>query len=103
MGHAVVGLGPLVQRVAVANAASAGEAAVDGTNLVTSMPLGIATSLSVVAPEIPQEVGDLAILLESGYSKKRACFTWVAEHGPPLSKAGVGKKCRVRTSLPSPG
>ncbi|MFC2037398.1 ZIP family metal transporter [Chloroflexota bacterium] len=39
---------------------------------VASVPLGIATSLSVIAHEIPQEVGDLAILLESGYSKKRA-------------------------------
>jgi zinc and cadmium transporter len=38
---------------------------------VTSIPLGIATSLSVVAHEIPQEVGDLAILLESGYSRDR--------------------------------
>lgn len=39
---------------------------------VTSVPLGVATSLSVIAHEIPQEVGDLAILLESGYSRKRA-------------------------------
>jgi zinc and cadmium transporter len=39
---------------------------------VTSVPLGIATSLSVIAHEIPQEVGDLAILLESGYSRKQA-------------------------------
>jgi zinc and cadmium transporter len=37
-----------------------------------SIPLGIATSLSVIAHEIPQEVGDLAILLESGYSRERA-------------------------------
>jgi zinc and cadmium transporter len=37
-----------------------------------SVPLGIATSLSVIAHEIPQEVGDLAILLESGYSRNRA-------------------------------
>jgi zinc and cadmium transporter len=39
---------------------------------VVSVPLGIAASLSVIAHEIPQEVGDLAILLESGYSKNRA-------------------------------
>jgi zinc and cadmium transporter len=39
---------------------------------VASVPLGIATSLSVIAHEIPQEVGDLAILLESGYSRNRA-------------------------------
>ncbi|MGD8514190.1 MAG: ZIP family metal transporter [Granulosicoccaceae bacterium] len=39
---------------------------------LTSVPLGIAASLAVIAHEIPQEVGDFAILLESGYSKTRA-------------------------------
>jgi len=39
---------------------------------LTSVPLGIAASLAVIAHEIPQEVGDFAILLENGYSKKRA-------------------------------
>ncbi len=39
---------------------------------VASVSLGIATSLSVIAHEIPQEVGDLAILLESGYPRRRA-------------------------------
>jgi zinc and cadmium transporter len=37
-----------------------------------SIPLGVVTSLSVIAHEIPQEVGDLAILLDSGYSRRRA-------------------------------
>ena len=36
---------------------------------LTSIPLGIAASLAVIAHEIPQEVGDFAILLESGYSR----------------------------------
>jgi zinc and cadmium transporter len=39
---------------------------------LTSVPLGIAASLAVIAHEIPQEVGDFAILLDSGYSKIRA-------------------------------
>jgi zinc and cadmium transporter len=34
-----------------------------------STPLGISTSLAVVAHEIPQELGDFAILLESGYAR----------------------------------
>jgi len=40
-----------------------------------SVPLGMATAVAVIAHEVPQEVGDFAILLESGYSKPRAlCF-----------------------------
>jgi zinc and cadmium transporter len=37
-----------------------------------SIPLGIATGLAVISHEIPQELGDFAILLESGYSRGRA-------------------------------
>jgi len=39
---------------------------------LTSIPLGIAASLAVIAHEVPQEVGDFAILLDNGYSRKRA-------------------------------
>jgi zinc and cadmium transporter len=39
---------------------------------ITSVPLGIAASLAVIAHEIPQEVGDFAILLDNGYSTRRA-------------------------------
>jgi zinc and cadmium transporter len=49
---------------------------VDGVAIATafvgSIPLGMATSLAVIAHEVPQEVGDFAILLESGYSRLRA-------------------------------
>jgi zinc and cadmium transporter len=37
-----------------------------------SVPLGIATGLAVISHEIPQELGDFAILLESGYSRGQA-------------------------------
>ena len=37
-----------------------------------STQLGIITALAIVAHEIPQEVGDFVILLNSGYSKTRA-------------------------------
>lgn len=40
--------------------------------VLTSIPLGITTALAVVTHEIPQEVGDVAILLHAGYSKRRA-------------------------------
>ena len=41
---------------------------------LTDVQLGIVTSLAVAAHEIPQEVGDFAILLHSGYSRLRALF-----------------------------
>jgi zinc and cadmium transporter len=39
---------------------------------MTDAKLGIVTALAVFAHEIPQEVGDLAILLHGGYSRRRA-------------------------------
>jgi len=39
---------------------------------LTDVRLGIVTSLAVAAHEIPQEVGDFAILLQSGYSTAKA-------------------------------
>ena len=41
---------------------------------LTDVQLGIVTSLAVAAHEIPQEVGDFAILLDSGYSGGKALF-----------------------------
>jgi zinc and cadmium transporter len=40
--------------------------------VLSSVPLGINTAIAVAAHEIPQEVGDVAILLASGYSRTRA-------------------------------
>jgi zinc and cadmium transporter len=39
---------------------------------LTSVPLGVAAALAVIAHEVPQEIGDFAILLDSGYSGARA-------------------------------
>ena len=41
-------------------------------SFLISVPFGITVSLSVIAHEVPQEVGDFAILLDSGYSRKKA-------------------------------
>jgi zinc and cadmium transporter len=45
------------------------------------VPLGISTALAVTAHEIPQEVGDFAILLHAGYSRGRALWLNVLSGG----------------------
>lgn len=42
------------------------------TAFLTDMRLGVSTALAVIAHEIPQEVGDFLVLLQAGYSKRRA-------------------------------
>ncbi len=39
---------------------------------LTDFHLGVVTSVAVVAHEIPQEVGDLAVLLNAGFTRRRA-------------------------------
>ncbi|MFX1392971.1 MAG: ZIP family metal transporter [Promethearchaeota archaeon] len=41
-------------------------------SFLISIPIGIIISLSVAAHEIAQEIGDFAILLESGFSKRKS-------------------------------
>ncbi|MEN9658633.1 MAG: hypothetical protein RL571_2098 [Pseudomonadota bacterium] len=41
---------------------------------MTDINVGIATSLAIIAHEVPQEVGDFIVLLHSGYSKVKALF-----------------------------
>ncbi|MGE0581860.1 MAG: ZIP family metal transporter [Steroidobacteraceae bacterium] len=41
---------------------------------LTDFKLGIATALAVAAHEIPQEVGDFAVLLHAGWSRARALW-----------------------------
>lgn len=39
---------------------------------IASIPLGIATTLAVIFHEIPQEIGDFAVLVHGGFKRKRA-------------------------------
>ena len=48
------------------------DGAVIAAAAMTSLALGITTAVAVTAHEIPQEVGDFAILLHAGYSRSKA-------------------------------
>ncbi len=51
---------------------------VDGLTIavsyIVSVPVGIATTLAVFAHEIPQEIGDFAVLVHGGFNAKKALF-----------------------------
>jgi len=48
------------------------DGALVAASFLTSVPIGIATSLAVGLHEIPQEIGDFAILIHSGFTRKKA-------------------------------
>jgi zinc and cadmium transporter len=41
---------------------------------LADVKLGVVTSIAIIAHEIPQEIGDFLVLLNSGFSKRRALF-----------------------------
>lgn len=43
-----------------------------GVSYLVSIEVGIATTVAVILHEIPQEIGDFAVLLHAGFSKMRA-------------------------------
>ena len=45
-----------------------------GASFLVSIPIGIATTIAVVLHEIPQEIGDFAVLIHAGYTKRRALW-----------------------------
>jgi zinc and cadmium transporter len=48
------------------------DGAVIAAAVLTSVPLGVSTAVAVAAHEIPQEIGDFAILLHAGYTRRKA-------------------------------
>jgi zinc and cadmium transporter len=48
------------------------DGALVSASYLIDMPLGIATTIAVIAHEIPQEIGDFSILIHSGLSKTKA-------------------------------
>lgn len=57
---------------------------------LASVPLGVAAALAVIAHEVPQEVGDFAILLDSGYSVRSALVLNILSAGATLPGAVLG-------------
>jgi len=53
-----------------------------------SVPVGITSALAVIMHEIPQEVGDFAVLLEGGFSRSRA-YLWNALSSLPTIPAAL--------------
>ena len=43
-------------------------------SFVINFPLGIATTIAVIAHEIPQELGDFGVLVYGGFTKLKALF-----------------------------
>jgi zinc and cadmium transporter len=66
------------------------DGAIISAAVLTSVPLGVNTAIAVAAHEIPQEVGDIAILLHSGYSRGRALVLNLASGAAGVAGALVG-------------
>ncbi|MEQ1908590.1 MAG: ZIP family metal transporter [Vicinamibacterales bacterium] len=66
------------------------DGAIIAAAVLTSVPLGINTAMAVAAHEIPQEVGDIAILLSAGYSRGRALILNIASAAAGIAGALVG-------------
>ena len=45
-----------------------------GAVYLTNIPIGIATTISIIFHEIPQEIGDFSILINSGMTRAKALF-----------------------------
>jgi len=61
------------------------DGAIIAASFLSSIPLGVATSIAVAFHEIPQEMGDFAVLIHSGFSQKKALvFNFVSGLGAIL-------------------
>jgi zinc and cadmium transporter len=57
---------------------------------LVSIPLGIGTAVAVIAHEVPQEVGDFAILLDAGYGRAKAFWLNLLSAAATLPGAVAG-------------
>jgi zinc and cadmium transporter len=66
------------------------DGAIISAAVLTSVPLGVNTAVAVAAHEIPQEVGDIAILLSAGFSRGRALLLNVVSGAAGIAGALLG-------------
>jgi zinc and cadmium transporter len=66
------------------------DGAIISAAVLTSVPLGVNAAVAVAAHEIPQEVGDIAILLSAGYSRQRALVLNLASGAAGIAGALLG-------------
>ncbi len=57
---------------------------------IASVSVGVTASLAVIAHEIPQEAGDFAVLLNSGYSRRKAFLFNALSASTTLAGAVIG-------------
>ena len=75
------------------------DGAIIAAAVMTSVPLGVSTAAAVIAHEVPQELGDFAILLGAGYSRRRALLLNVAAGSAGV--AGAVAAYFAASALPS--
>lgn len=70
---------------------------------LTDARLGIATTVAIVAHAVPQQVGDFAVLLHSGFTRRRAFAYNVAAGGATLAGAlaGYAALAQMQQALPT--
>lgn len=70
---------------------------------MTSIPLGIVTTLAVAAHEIPQEIGDFGLMLHKGLAKKKIIYINIMSAFASLTGAlltfGIGEAFEQNISL----
>ncbi|MEK7567907.1 MAG: ZIP family metal transporter [Patescibacteria group bacterium] len=68
-------------------------------SFMASFPLGIATTIAVMLHEIPHEIGNVALLIHAGFTKKRAvvlnCLSAIASILGALLLIVIGKNIEV--------
>lgn len=65
------------------------DGAVIAAAALVSLPLGLSTALAITAHEIPQQAGDVAVLLTAGHARGRAFWLTAAAAGGGVLGAGA--------------